>query len=281
MFKTQTPLVSNNRTGFTLVELIVVVAIIAILVALSAGGVFKFLSYQKQVATDRTKEQVNAAIERVLKNIRAKAHTDYASISTNNSSLSNVLRLIGQNLQSANLIGIREQNRRDELVFVDIQIARSFPLIFSDISANYIFYKLLDGKYFRLPTDIYRFVAFKPDGTRNNVNLVTTDTINLGFNQDNTSKVIPSIKQAFNSITGVPSLEIQNSACLLMALEANPDGLKGELLGTAVTTDPVTKARYIATADGQPIGFQLIYLDTQVGGSKSVVGTVTVELIVP
>ena len=288
MIKPQTFLVSNKRSGFTLVELLIVIAIIVILVALSAGCVFKFLSYQKQVATDRTKDQVKAAIERVLKNIRTKAHSDYPNTPVNKSTVVGVppvlkqpvLKQIGDSLGS-NLIGIREPNRRDELVFVDIQIARSFPLIFSDISANYIFYKLLDVKYFRLPTDIYRFVAFKPDGTRNNVNLVTTDTINLAFNQDNTSKVIPSIKQAFNSITGVPSLEIQNSACLLMALEANPDGLKGELLGTAVTTDPVTKARYIATADGQPIGFQLIYLDTQVGGSKSVVGTVTVELIVP
>jgi hypothetical protein len=66
-----------------------------------------------------------------------------------------------------------------------------------------------------------------------------------------------------------------------MALEANPDGLKGELLGTAVTTDPATKARYISTADGKPICFNLKYLDSQAGGSKSVVGTVTVELIDP
>ena len=281
MFKPQTSLVSNKRSGFTLVELLVVIAIIAILVALSAGGVFKFLSYQKQAATARTVDQVNSAIERVLKNIRAKAHTDYASISTNNSSLSTVLRSIGQNLQSANLIGIRELNRRDELVFVDIQIARSFPLIFSDISANYIFYELPQPKYFRLPTDIYRLVAFNPDGSINDVN---SHKINyLAFNQDTTSNVIPSIKQAFNSITGTspPSLDIQNSACLLMALEANPDGLKGELLGTAVTTDLATKVRYISTADGQPICFQLKYLDAQVGGSKSVVGTVTVELIVP
>lgn len=279
MFNPQTSLVSNKRLGFTLVELLVVIAIIVILVSLSAGGVFKFLSYQKQAATDRTKEQVNSAIERVLKNIRAKAHTDYASISTNNSSLSTVLRSIGQNLQSANLIGIRELNRRDELVFVDIQIARSFPLIFSDISANYIFYKPPQPGYFRLPTDIYRLVAFNPNGSINGVN---SHTINfLAFNQDNTSKVIPSIKQALNSITGTPSLDIQNSACLLMALEANPDGLKGELLGTAVTTDPDTKARYIATADGQPICFQLKYLDSQSSTSKSVVGTVTVELIIP
>ncbi len=75
MFKPQTPLVSNKRTGFTLVELLVVIAIIVILVSLSAGGVFKFLSYQKQAATARTVDQVNSAIERVLKNIRAKAHS--------------------------------------------------------------------------------------------------------------------------------------------------------------------------------------------------------------
>ena len=251
-----------------------------ILVSLSAGGIFKVLSYQKQAATDRTVDQVNSAIERVLKNIRAKAHTDYASISTNNNSLSTVLRSIGQNLQSANLIGIRELNRRDELVFVDIQIARSFPLIFSDFSDNYIFYKLPQPRYFRLSTDIYRLVAFNPDGSINSVN---SNKINyFAFNQDTTSNVIPSIKQAFNSITGPsPSLDIQNSACLLMALEANPDGLKGEFLGTAVKTDSASKVRYIAAADGQPICFQLKYLDSQAGTSKSVVGTVTVELIVP
>jgi len=281
---------SSNKSlykAFTLIELLIVIGIIMILVSLSAGGIFKVLSYQKQAATDRTKEQVNSAIERVLKNIRAKAHTDYASISTNNSSLSTVLRSIGQNLQSANLIGIREQNRRDELVFVDIQIARSFPLIFSDIrdtSANYIFYELPQSpqpRYFRLPIDIYRLVAFNPDGSINSVN---SHKINyFAFNQDTTSNVIPSIKQAFNSITGTspPSLDIQNSACLLMALEANPDGLKGEFLGTAVKTDSVSKVRYIAAADGQPICFQLKYLDSQAGGSKSVVGTVTVELIDP
>jgi hypothetical protein len=245
-----------------------VIAIIAILVALSAGGVFKFLAYQKQVATDRTKEQVNAAIERVLKNIRTKAHTDYASISTNNSSLSTVLRSIGQNLQSANLIGIRELNRRDELVFVDLQIARSFPLNFNNINGvNKI------------------TVNFIPV-----VNTANQSVINSSFNSAmplnlvTSLNVIPSITQAFIGITRVtpsdPEIAArENAACLLMALEANPDGLKGELLGTAVTTDPVTKARYIATADGQPICFQLRYIDSQAGTSKSVVGSVTVELI--
>ncbi len=259
MFKPQTSLVPNKRSGFTLVELLIVIAIIAILVALSAGGVFKFLSYQKQAATAKTVDQVNAAIERVLKNIRTKAHTDYPT-----TPVKAVLTSIGVNL-GVNLVGIREPNRRDELVFVDLQIARSFPLNFTSINAaNKI------------------TVNFIPV-----VNMANQSVINISFNSAmplnlvTSLNVIPSIIQAFIGVTGTPSPEIQNAACLLLALEANPDGLKGELLGTAVTTDPVTKARYIATADGKPIGFQLIYLDTQVGGSKSVVGTVTVELIVP
>jgi prepilin-type N-terminal cleavage/methylation domain-containing protein len=259
MFKPQTSLVSNKRSGFTLVELLIVIAIIAILVALSAGGVFKFLSYQKQAATAKTVDQVNAAIERVLKNIRTKAHTDYPT-----TPVKAVLTSIGVNL-GVNLVGIREPNRRDELVFVDLQIARSFPLNFTSINAaNKI------------------TVNFIPV-----VNMVNQSVINISFNSAmplnlvTSLNVIPSIIQAFIGVTGTPSPEIQNAACLLLALEANPDGLKGELLGTAVTTDPVTKARYIATADGQPIGFQLRYLDSQAGGSKSVVGTVTVELIVP
>ena len=259
MFKPQTSLVLNKRSGFTLVELLIVIAIIAILVALSAGGVFKFLSYQKQAATAKTVDQVNAAIERVLKNIRTKAHTDYPT-----TPVKAVLTSIGVNL-GVNLVGIREPNRRDELVFVDLQIARSFPLNFNNINGvNKI------------------TVNFIPV-----VNMANQSVINISFNSAmplnlvTSLNVIPSIIQAFIGVTGTPSPEIQNAACLLLALEANPDGLKGELLGTAVTTDPVTKARYIATADGQPIGFQLRYLDSQAGGSKSVVGTVTVELIVP
>lgn len=259
MFKPQTTLVPNKRSGFTLVELLVVIAIIAILVALSAGGVFKFLSYQKQAATAKTVDQVNAAIERVLKNIRAKAHTDYAT-----TPVKAVLTSIGVNL-GVNLVGIREPNRRDELVFVDLQIARSFPLNFNNING--------------LNKITVNFIPV--------VNMANQSVINSSFNSAmplnlvTSLNVIPSIIQAFIGVTGTPSTDIQNAACLLMALEANPDGLKGELLGTAVTTDPATKARYIATADGQPIGFQLRYLDSQAGGSKSVVGTVTVELIVP
>ena len=252
-----------KRKAFTLIELLVVIAIIAILVTLSAGGVFKVLSYQKQAATAKTVDQVNAAIERVLKNIRTRAHTDYPT-----TPIKSLLTSIGSNLQGLNMIGIREPNRRDELVYVDLQIARSFPLDFTGINAaNRI------------------KVNFMPV-----VNLTNQPIINSSFNNGIGSSsptlvtnlnVIPAIVQASKDVTGTPSPEIQNSACLLMALEANPDGLKGEFLGAAVKTDSASKARYISTADGQPIGFQLKYLDSQASGSKSVVGTVTVELIVP
>lgn len=277
MLKPQTSLVANKRSGFTLVELLIVIAVIVVLVSLSAGGVFKFLSFQKQAATARTVEQVNAAIERVLKNIRAKAHTDYPT-----TPIKSLLTSIGSNLQNnvPSLIGIREPNRRDELVFVDLQIARSFPLNFTSLNAQ--FTAPLTYKSIVNFVSVFNVANNSSTNSRFN-NAITPSTFVTNLN------VIPSIIQAFqtekayrvNNVLADPSPEIQNAACLLLALEANPDGLKGELLGTAVTTDPVSKARYIATADGQPIGFQLRYLDSQAGGSKSVVGTVTVELFVP
>ena len=82
----------DKSKAFTLIELLVVIAIIMVLVSLSAGGIFKVLSYQKQAATARTVDQVNSAIERVLKNIRAKAHSDYA-----NTPVKPVLASIGGN----------------------------------------------------------------------------------------------------------------------------------------------------------------------------------------
>ena len=287
MFKPQTSLVSNKRSGFTLVELLIVIAIIAILVALSAGGVFKFLSYQKQAATAKTVDQVNAAIERVLKNIRTKAHTDYPTtplrtISTPLAPSKSVLIRIGDSLQGFNFIGIREPNRRDELVFVGLQIARTFPLDFTSLNAQ-----LAAPSTYKITPNFVPIVnVVNGPNINNSFKIPIDDVNNVASTQDKkflvaNLNVIPSVIQAFIGVTGTPSPEIQNAACLLLALESNPDGLKGELLGTAVTTDPVTKARYIATADGQPIGFQLRYLDSQAGGSKSVVGTVTVELIVP
>ena len=255
------PLIRQGK-GFTLVELMVVIAIILVLVAASVGVVFKFLSSQKQAATQRTVDQVNAAIERVLKNIRTRAHTDYVS-----TPIKSISSSIGSNLMNVNLIGIREPARRDELAYVDLQIARSFPLNFAAIGSVKI------------------ATAFVPT-----VNAASGNTINQCFNNsigpaapnlNSYLAVIPSIVQAVKSVSSTPSADIQNSACLLMALEANPDGLKGENLGSAVMTDSATGARYLATGDGQPIQFQLKYLDSQAGGSKSVVGTVTVELIVP
>lgn len=254
----------KRRVGFTLVELMVVIAIIMILVSISAGVVYKFLSSQKQATTQRTVDQANAAVERVLKSIRTRAHVDFTS-----TPIKTVLSQIGTNLQTApnNFVGLREPNRRDEMVYVNLQIARSFPLSFGPIAAAKItvgFVPLIDGS--------------KATVINNSFNVPIGGA---GANLNSSLNVIPAIVQASKSFTGVPSAEIQNSACLLMALEASPDGLKGENLGSAIMTDAASGVRYLSTGDGKPIQFKLNYLDSQAGGSKSIVGTVTVELIVP
>jgi len=192
------------------------------------------------------------------------------------------LNRIGDSLQGFNFIGIREPNRRDELVFVGLQIARTFPLDFTSLNAQLN----APSTYKITPNFVPIFNVVNGPNINNSFKIPIDDVNNVASIQDKKSlvanlNIIPSIIQAFIGVTGTPSPDIQNAACLLMALEANPDGLKGELLGTAVTIDSATKARYISTADGQPIGFQLRYLDSQAGGSKSVVGTITVELIVP
>jgi len=267
MFKSQSHLILNKRPGFTLVELLIAIAIITVLVSLSAGGVFKFLSYQKQAATAKTVDQLNMAIERVLKNIRAKVHLEYPS-----TPIRSILTKIGTNLQSSNLIGTKEPTRMGELVFSDLEIARAFPLLFNSINAaNPITVSFTQTSVF--PGNTVKINNYF------NSEIPTTPGLLLSY-----LNVIPSIVNAKKSISKIPpnpSTEIQNSACLLMALEANPDGLKGESLGSAVTFDSDSGARYIVTGDGQPITFQLRYLDVSSSSSASLVGTVTVEIVVP
>ena len=254
---------NRQGKGFTLVELMVVIAIILVLMAASVGVVFKFLSSQKQAATQRTVDQVNAAIERVLKNIRTNSQTNFTS-----SAIKSPISDMGINLQALGIIGLKEPIRRDMLTYVDLQIARSFPQSFASIDSLVI------------P------VNFEPlvDSTKkNNLNLSFNSVMGQAKYSSLTSnfKAISSLVQARKGLSQPSSSQIENSACLLMALEANPDGLKGENLGSAIMTDSTSGVRYLATGDGQPIGFQLRYLDSASGGSKSVVGTVTLELIVP
>jgi prepilin-type N-terminal cleavage/methylation domain-containing protein len=292
---------NRQGKGFTLVELMVVIAIILVLMAASVGVVFKFLSSQKQAATQRTVDQVNSAIERVLKNIRTRAHTDYASLQT---AYKAELASVGQALATNGLIGLSEPNRIAELMYVNLQIARTFPKHFGFVSNSTTSLKVFNtstATVLSSEDEALKTLIFEPvveNWRPNGVTRVKLDFINNKFAglASNPVNAIPSLIQSrpagvsvnpnltnFLSQYSIDQIKIFNSACLLIALESNSDGLKGENLGSAVMTDNSTGSpiRYLATGDGQPICFQLKYLDSKSGGSNSVVGTVSVNLLVP
>lgn len=253
MFKPQTPLVSIKRTGFTLVELLVVIAIIAILASVSAGVVIKFFGAQKNNTTENTVKLLQTAIDRVVNNIHRKSQQDFAIFTT---AKKLEYKTIAENLGTA--IGIGEPSRRQMVVYQNIQLFRNFPKIKDEIdTVNKTTFQVSvinRPPYDNLPAYVTAY----------------------GF--------IPSIKKKINELIVAEggdftqlSTSEANSALLLLALESNPDGLKREDLGSALTFKG--KIPFIATASTDPIQFGFNVNKDLSSNASALKGTYSIEFI--
>lgn len=222
MFKPQTPIVSNRKTGFTLVEVMVVIVIIAILATVSAGVVIKFFGAQKNNATENTAKLLQTAIDRVVNNIHRRSQQDFNILPAGQKSAYDTLAV-----SLGAVIGVREPARRQMVVYQNIQLFRNFPKNISEIDS---------------------------------VNKTTFAVKNLPLPYLSTYEFVPSIKKKVYELIVTEggdftqlSTSEANSALLLLALESNPDGLKREDLGSALNFK--AKIPFIVTASTDPIQF--------------------------
>ena len=246
MFKPQTPIVSNKKTGFTLVEVLVVIVIIAILATVSAGVVIKFFGAQKNNATENTVKLLQTAMDRVVNNIHRRSQQDFNILPAAQKTIYDNLAI---SLGAA--IGVREPARRQMVVYQNIQLFRNFPKNITEIDS---------------------------------VNKTTLQVKNLDFPYPNTLEFVPTIKKKVYELivteggdfTQLSDSEA-NSALLLLALESNPDGLKREDIGSALTFK--AKVPFIVTASTDPIQFRFkVNQDTSTNAS-ALKGAYSIEFI--
>lgn len=246
MFKLQTPIVSNKRTGFTLVELLVVIAIIAILASVSAGVVIKFFGSQKNNTTENTVKLLQTAMDRVVNNIHRRSQQDFNILPVGQKALYDTLAI---NLSGA--IGVREPARRQMVVYQNIQLFRNFPKNSSEIDiTNKSTFAVKN-----LPAPYPSNLEFVPSIKKKIYEIIVTE--GGDFNQLSASEA--------------------NSALLLLALESNPDGLKREDLGSALTFK--AKIPFIATASTDPIQFGFKVNQDPSTNASALKGAYSIEFI--
>lgn len=295
----------RKRQGFTLVELLIVVAIITLLASISAGVVFKLLETQKKSTTDTTVKLLQNAINRITTSTTSTARMDYLKRNKY------FFQLIAKDLTNGfsspfvpPLIGIIDPIRAGELVYVNTQLARTFPQRITD------FKLVAPGDIIPVENNIQLPVGFPPNKPIVNMDfipLTSTDPnvrkfISLRYNQNNERSPLPSTISEFegnlsgfyttaNKNVSDPAidLDIQAAACLYFAIASHPEGLKKDELKSAVTSLTVIKGSttyqipYLSDASGKPIYFQMNYKDARAASGnveKEVPqGTVSLSLV--
>ena len=223
---------SKNK-AFTLVELLVVIMIIGILVTIMAGAVVKWMAWQRDPTNPNssvsiTINTIKQAATRITQDIQQKAKQDYQALSPSDKLY---YQNLGDKLKTPGLLTELDPNARAIQVYANTQIVKNFPTAVSAISA---------------PTPVYYFDSSSTAAASlyayPNSNPPPLSALSLAqqlLTANTIKKNIPIPSGAFTTNNR------NSSACLLVALESHPKGLKVEDLGSGAISTDITGVRII------------------------------------
>ncbi len=197
MIRTQSTPKSKRAAGFTLVELLVVISIIAILSALTAGAVFKVIGVQRSNNTQLTIKSASSLLEKQWAYVIVAAKAEVIP---------------------PHVMGIADNDpTRARVIWIKLRLKQEFPMNFSE--ALYPYYLPIPGAPLTsadLPGKRYyydRITQAFPQFV-NNVNWP-----NIPLNYPNGSSPVQSVPPFTNSSQKLWYLE--SAYCLTMALQVN------------------------------------------------------------
>jgi len=273
------PKIQVKTKAFTLVELMVVIMIIGILVTIMAGAVVKWMAWQRDPtnpnsSVSQTINTIKQAVTRITQDIQQKAKQDYQALSPADKvyfqNLAN--ELFSKNSHTAPtitpniVIAEPEPTARAIQVYFNTQIVKNFPTSVANIlfaTPVYDFDFNLDANPYSSTSILRpRVLSTMPTATpaipTNYTNFYPTPLANY-----------PSLKQQLltantifkNKPAAVGSTNNRDSsACLLVALESHPKGLKVEDLGSGAISTDTTNVRIIQPG-GAVIYHKIHYVD--------------------
>jgi prepilin-type N-terminal cleavage/methylation domain-containing protein len=233
----------HRRPGFTAIEMLVVIAIVGLLAAITAGAVIRTLRSQEESFTETTIEKLASALDVQWKKVIDTSRRDYEALP--NDVRQNLIEMADNAINTPGTP--KPHPRRDDrarLLYMKFRLQQEFPNAF-DIAVRPA--QMTGGptgvKFFLPAAVVPGFLSNAPvTGKADYVRAVAAG------NTLKTMGVDP------NAVTAPGTSDRESAALLLLVLEKNAGVAVEQLVGSNfIATDEATGLRYLIDSWGRPL----------------------------